>query len=63
MRRGWGTQAVHAVEIRSKTWCASYASGRGKIKEKRGGPLDGAGVRAIVSPKEEEKGNGGGPVR
>ena len=27
----------------------------GKIKERRGGPLEEAGVRAVVSPKEERK--------
>ena len=37
MRRGWDTQTVHAVEIKSKTGCASCVSGRGKIKERRGG--------------------------
>ena len=52
MRRGWDTQTVHAVEIRSETWRASCASGRGEIKERKGGPLDEAGVRAVVSPKE-----------
>ena len=36
----------------------------GEIKERRGGPLDEAGVRAVVSPKEERKGRGnGGPVQ
>ena len=40
----------------------------GEIKESRegGGPLDEAGVRAIVSPKKKEgrgKGKQGGPVR
>ena len=36
----------------------------GEIKEKRGGPLNKAGVRAVVSPKEKEKkGKWGGPVR
>ena len=37
----------------------------GEIKESRGGPLDEAGVRAVVSPKEEgkEREMGGGPVR
>ena len=32
---------------------------KGEIKERRGGPLDEAGVRAVMSPKEEGK---GGPV-
>ena len=58
MRRGWGTQAVHAVEIRSKTWCASCASGGGEIKDKRGGPLDEAGVRAVVSTKKKKEREG-----
>ena len=36
----------------------------GEIKEKRGGPLDEAGVRAVVSPKEEGKEREmGGPIR
>ena len=35
----------------------------GKIKESRGGPLDEAGVRAIVSPKEEGKEREMGGVR
>ena len=35
----------------------------GKIKERRGGPLDEAGVRAVVSPKEEGKEREGGLVR
>ena len=60
MRRGWDTQTVHAVEIRSETWRASCASGGGEIKESRGDPLDEAGVRAVVSPKEEGKERGGG---
>ena len=60
MRRGWDTQAVHAVEIRLETWCASCASGGGEINERRGGPLNEAGVRAVVSPKEERKGRGNG---
>jgi len=65
MRREWDTQTVHAVEIRSGTRCASCANDRGKIKgRKGGGPLDEAGVRAVVSPKEEGKEReGGGPVR
>jgi len=47
--------------IRLETWCASCASGRGKIKgRKGGGPLDEAGVRAVVSPKEEGKEREGG---
>ena len=32
------------------------------IKERRGGPLDKAGVRAAVSPKEERRERMGGPV-
>ena len=32
----------------------------GEIKEKRGGPLNKAGVRAVVSPKEEGKEREGG---
>ena len=64
MRRGWDTQTVRAVEIRSKTWCASCTSGGGGNKGEERGPLDEAGVRAIVSPKEEGKeGKMGGPVR
>ena len=36
----------------------------GEIKESRGGPLDEAGVRAVVSPKEEGKeGEGGSGTR
>ena len=36
----------------------------GEIKERRGGPLDEAGVRAVVSPKEEgNETKRGGPVR
>ena len=50
---------MHAVEIRSETWRASCASGW-EINESRGGPLDEAGVRAVVSPKEEEKEREGG---
>ena len=46
---------MHAVEIRSETWCAFCVSGGGEIKERRGGPLDEAGVWAVVSPKEEGK--------
>ena len=42
------------MKIRSETWCASRASGW-EINESRGGPLDEAGVRAVVSPKEEGK--------
>ena len=34
-----------------------------EIKESRGGPLDEASVRAVVSPKEERKGRGNGGVR
>ena len=35
----------------------------GEIKERKGGPLDKAGVQAVVSPKEERKeGEMGGPV-
>ena len=30
-------------------------SGGGEIKESRGGPLDKAGMQAVVSPKEERK--------
>ena len=61
MRRGWDTQAVHAVEIRSETWCAPCTSNRGANKgEGRGGPLDEAGVRAVMSPKEERKEREGG---
>ena len=64
MRRGWDTQTVHAVEIRSETWCAFCVSGGGEIKERRGGPLDEAGVWAVVSPKEEGKeGEGGSGTR
>ena len=65
MRRGWDTQTVHAVEIRLETWCASYTSGKGGNKgDERGGPLDEAGVRAVVSPKEEgNERKRGGPVR
>ena len=49
------------MEIRSGTWCASCANGRGKNKGvKRGGPLDEANVRAVVSPKEERKEREGG---
>ena len=33
---------------------------KGEIKERRGGPLDEAGVRVVVSPKEERKGRGNG---
>ena len=37
MRRGWDTQTVHAVEIRSETWRASCASdGGGNKGEERG---------------------------
>ena len=55
---------MHAVEIRSETWRASCTSGGGEIKESRGGPLDEAGVRAVVSPKEERnERERGGPVR
>ena len=32
----------------------------GEIKESRGGPLDEAGVRAVVLPKEKEKKREGG---
>ena len=32
----------------------------GEIKERRGGPLDEAGMRAVVSPKEERKEREGG---
>ena len=32
----------------------------GKIKESRGGPLDEAGVRALMSPKDEGKEREGG---
>ena len=61
MRWGWDSQAVHAVEIRSETWCASCVNDRGGNKgEERGGPLDEASVRAAVSPKEERKERGGG---
>ena len=35
----------------------------GEIKESRGGPLDEAGVRAVVSPKEEGKEREMGGVR
>ena len=36
----------------------------GEIKESRGGPRDEAGVRAVVSPKEEGKeGEGGSGTR
>ena len=28
---------------------------KGEIKERRGGPLEEKGVRAVVSPKEERK--------
>ena len=61
MRREWDTQTVHAVEIRSGTRCASCANDRGKIKgRKGGGPLDEAGVRAVVLTKEDKrKGKGG----
>ena len=59
MWRGWDTQTMHVVEIRSETWCASRASGW-EINESRGGPLDEAGVRAVVSPKEEGKEREGG---
>ena len=42
-------------------------SGGGEIKERRGGPLDEAGVRVAVSPKEERKEREwemrGGPVQ
>ena len=33
---------------------------KGKIKESRGGPLDEAGVRAVVSPKDEGNEREGG---
>ena len=62
MQRGWDTQTVHAVEIRSGIWCASCASGGGGNKVEERGPLDEAGVRAVVSPKEEGKEREGGPV-
>ena len=62
MRRGWDTQMVHAVEIRSETRCASCASGGGGNKREEKGLLDKAGVRAVVSPKEEGKEREGGPV-
>ena len=50
------------MEIRSETWCASCASGGGGNKgEERGrGLLDEAGMRAVVSPKEEGKEREGG---
>ena len=32
MRRGWDTQTVLVVEIRSETWRASYVSGGGENK-------------------------------
>ena len=65
MRRGWDTQMVQVVEIRSETWCASCASGRGGNKgEERGrGPLDEAGVRATMFTKEERREGKGGLVR
>jgi len=63
MRWGWNTQMVHAVEIRSETWCASCVSGGGGNKGEERGPLDEAGVRAVVSPKEEGKEREGGPIR
>ena len=51
------------MEIRLETWCASCVSGRGEIKEMRGGPLDEAGMWAVMSPKEERKEREGGLVR
>jgi len=63
MRWGWDTQVAHAVEIRSGTWCAPCSSGGGKIKERRGGPLDEAGVRVVMSPKEGKEREGGSGMR
>ena len=62
MQRGWDTQTVHAMEIRSETWCASCASGGGGNKgEERGrGLLDEVGVRTVVSTKRRKKGEGRG---
>ena len=61
MRRGWDTQTVHAVEIRSETWCASCANDRGGNKgEERGGPLDMGSVWVAESPKEERNEREGG---
>ena len=67
MRRGRDTQAVHAVEIRSETWCASCASGGGGNKgEERGSSRRGRRAGDHVPQKKKErrgKGEMGGPVR
>ena len=46
---------VHAVGISTTMVCFLRERRRGKIKESRGGPLDEAGVRAVVSPKKKER--------
>ena len=58
MRRGWDTQTVHAVEIRSETWRASCASGRGEIRERKGvrSTRQACGGRVTKRRKKEREG-------
>jgi hypothetical protein len=63
MRREWDTQTVHAVEIRSKTWCASCASGGGENKERRGGSAQRGRRAGGRVTKRRKKGEGNRGVR
>ena len=46
---------MHAVEIRSETWCASCASGGGGNKGEERGSLEETDVRAAMFTKEERR--------
>jgi len=60
-RSEWDTQMVHAVGISTTMVCFLRERRRGKIKESRGGPLDEAGVRAVVPTKGKKwRGRGSG---
>jgi len=62
-RRGRETLMVTRWEER-QPWCVPYASlSGGRKKERRGGSLDEGGVRAAVSPKEENRRGSGMGMR
>ena len=54
-QREWNTQTVHAVGIKSAMMCSLRERAEDKGEERRGGPLNEAGVRVTVSPKEERR--------
>ena len=54
---------VHAMGISTAMVRFLHEWAEDKGEERRGGPLDAAGVRAVVPPKEEERREGKGGVQ